>query len=344
MSGLTALFGNSGEKSLPDDEKLMDLFQNRNELKKEFAGMRDEKFRLQDRIKEQDGTIARLQQKLDQIENLLIDPDWAMNIMLFYQLRGVGLRCQRKLARFAEQLKQQREQKQQGHVLSSWQAELADEVKAAEVEAMARRDAVLKLEDRLQRKNRSLAEMNGLVRLFRGRSISASIDDITLQIQAEEQEEDALRARIEEIAHREPPDAAGLDLTTKRSINFMILSFAQQLYLLFEDDDLVSLIREAGEKSAGAIRYGSDSDCREILERLRTGVDALEKGSDFAEILRKRAKLISERAIFQDDEDAVPAPGTVATLYRFGPTGQVVEGDVNILGDNYWSIAGVLSR
>ena len=124
----------------------------------------------------------------------------------------------------------------------------------------------------------------------------------------------------------------------------MILSFAQQLYVLFDDDELVSFIKEAGDKSAGAVRYGSDHDCEIILERLRKGVDAMEKGSDFADILKKRAKLISERAVFQNDDDAVPAAGTVATLYRIAPNGTVREGDANILGDNFWGVANALSR
>ena len=42
---------------------------------------------------------------------------------------------------------------------------------------------------------------------------------------------------------------------------YMILAFAQQLYLLFDDDELVSFVKEAGEKSAGAIKYGDDRDC-----------------------------------------------------------------------------------
>ena len=142
MSGLTALFGNSAEKS-PDDDKLMDLYWNRNELKKEFAGMRIEKYRLQDRIKQQDGAVARLQQKLDHVEDLLIDPEWGRNALVFYQLRGVSLRCQRKLARFAEQLKQQRENKQQGRIMSEWKDGLARETKAVESRILARRDTVL---------------------------------------------------------------------------------------------------------------------------------------------------------------------------------------------------------
>ena len=69
MSSLTAIFGNSEEKT-EDSDKLLELYWNRAELKKEFADMRKEQYRLQDRIKEQEGRAARLQQKLKHLEGL----------------------------------------------------------------------------------------------------------------------------------------------------------------------------------------------------------------------------------------------------------------------------------
>ena len=73
MSSLAAIFGNSPDKS-QDSEKLLDLYWNRAALKKKFAGMRKEQFRLQDKIKQQEGIAARLQQKLNHLEELLVDP------------------------------------------------------------------------------------------------------------------------------------------------------------------------------------------------------------------------------------------------------------------------------
>ncbi|MFT5501343.1 MAG: putative nuclease with TOPRIM domain, partial [Woeseiaceae bacterium] len=127
MSSLTAIFGNSAEKE-QDSEKLMDLYWSRAELKKEFAGMRKEQFRLQDKIKKQEGQTVRVQQQLDHLEGLLADPQWAHNVVVHFQLRGLSGRCQSKLAKFAEQLKQQREQKQHESVLGDWNNGLAAEV------------------------------------------------------------------------------------------------------------------------------------------------------------------------------------------------------------------------
>ena len=119
MTSLTAIFGNS-QTDNEESEKLLELYWNRAELKKEFASMRDETFRLRDQIKEQDGSRARVQQKLEHLESLLVDPDWVHNVVVFYQLRALNMSCQRKLARFAEQLKQQREKREHSRLLEEW--------------------------------------------------------------------------------------------------------------------------------------------------------------------------------------------------------------------------------
>ena len=121
MTSLTAIFGNSDEK--PNEEqsqKLLELYWNRAELKKAFAELRNQQFDLKDRVKHYEGAAARVQQKLDHLEQLLLDPDWVYNVIIYYQLKRLNQVCQRKLEKFAEQLKQQREKKQHRQLLASW--------------------------------------------------------------------------------------------------------------------------------------------------------------------------------------------------------------------------------
>jgi hypothetical protein len=153
-----------------------------------------------------------------------------------------------------------------------------------------------------------------------------------------------LLLELERIGNSTPPDQAGLDTAAKRSINFMILSFAQQLYLDYTEDNLAGLAKEASEKSVGAINYGSKADCDELLEILTKRREDTEHADDFVETLQKRAKLIAEHALFRNDDDVVPAPGTVATIYDINANGVVRQSDANLLGENYFAVAKVLSR
>lgn len=343
MSSLTAIFGNSEDKS-QDSDKLMDLYWNRAELKKEFAGMRKEQFRLQDVIKQREGAKARLQQKLEHLEGLLVDPQLAHNVIVFYQLRGLGRRCERKVAKFAEQLKQQREQKRHISLLAGWNEERKAEADGVKLQLLEKRNAILQLEDQLQSEQRRLTSMSGFKRLFSGRSAMKLIDGLATQLEVGVQEEQMLKDAVDEIKNRQPPDHQGLEIPAKRSINLMIISFAQQLFIHFSKSGIADLIKESTEKSVGAINYGSRYECDELLTRIHKSIESMEQGTDLVDVLQKRAKMIGELAKFRGADDAVPAASSVSTLFQIDANGVVRQSDANIVGDNYWGISRIFSR
>lgn len=343
MSSLAAIFGSSAEKS-QDSDKLLNLYWNRAELKKEFAGLRNEQYKLKDRIKQQEGATARLQQKLDHLEQLLIDPTWARNVVVFYQLRGLALRCQRKLSKFAEQLKQQREQRQHNSVLVDWNEQRTRQLKTVEGRIETQAETIRELEGQLQAERNRLAGMKGFFKILRRRTVNAALAALTARMETSTQSEAELRIRLDEIRNRRPPENEGLDATTKRSINFMILAFAQQLLLHFSDHGLAAMAKEAGEKSVGAINYGTPKECEQLLIRIQKRVELMERNTDFAAVLQLRAKLIAEKALFRNDGDTVPIAGTVTTVFDIDENGAVNRSDANLLGENYWGIAKVFSR
>jgi DNA repair exonuclease SbcCD ATPase subunit len=348
LTSLTAIFGNSPTREADgsaESEKLLDLYWNRAELKKEFAALRDEKYRLQNRIKEEKGATARVRQKLEHLENLLGDPDWVYNVVVHYQLRALDRRCQRKLAKFAEELKQQREQKQHRQLLQDWREQVDLELKAMQREIGKQRRQLQLLEDQLQVERHRLASMGPFLRLFRRRSVMSAVDAVAAKIEAAQVEERELLLKFDDLQSSQPPDTQGLNISTKRIINFMILAFAQHLYLHFRADSIALLAKGAAEKSVGAVSYGTKKECDDILATVKRRLDKLEGARDFADILRQRARLIGERALFRSDEDAVPKGGTVATLYVIDARGSVnEEAGVDLLGQNYWKLAEIVSR
>ena len=322
----------------------MDLYWNRAELKKEFAGMRKEQFRLKDEIKQHEGAKARLKQQIDHLEELLVDPELAHNVVVFYQLRGLGKKCERKVAKFAEQLKQQREQKRHDSLLADWNDKLKEECSGVELQLLKKRDSVLQIEDQLQSEQRRLTSMSVLKRLFSGRSAMKLIDNLAEQLEVSVQEEQLLKDSIDEIKNREAPDHQGLEIPAKRSINLMIIAFAQQLFIHFSEFDIAELIKESTEKSAGAINYGTRYECGQLLDRIHKSIESMEKNTEFADVLQKRAKLIGEIARFPGDQDAVPVAGTVGTLFQFDSNGVVQKSDTDLVGTNYWGISKIFSR
>ena len=343
MTSLTAIFGSTQEDS-GDSEKLLELYWNRAELKKEFASLRDETFRLKKQIAVKEGCTARVQQKLGHLEDLLLDPDWVYNVVVYYQLRAFNQRCNRKLARFAEQLKQQREQRQHSKVVDVWSDLRNEEAQSLQARLGEQRMQMQMLEDQLQSERHRLSMMGGIARFFRRRSITKTLDGIAGQMGESQLRESELLAALEEVKCRVAPDTEGLDIASKRGINFMILSFAQQMYLQFQEGGLAGMAKESDDKSAGAINYGNKADCDLILEAVRQRGDSMDNVSDYADVLQQRAKLIAEKALFKLDDDAVPEAGSVSTVYSFDQNGVVREKDANLIGENYWELANILSR
>jgi hypothetical protein len=343
VTSLTGIFKAAPEE-LQDNDKLVDLFRNRAELKKEFAALRDEKYQLQDRVKQHEGATARVQQKMAHLENLLLDREWVHNVVAFYQLRRLAAHCTAKLGRFAEQLKQQREQRVHGKATDAWNVERDEKAAGVERQIGEHRLQTQLLEDQLQSLRHKLATMNGVAKLFRSNKLETETEDVAARIEVGLEKERELLNTLEGVQNLAPPDHEGLDSKTKRSINFMILAFVQQLYLHFEEDNLAAMAKEANEKSVGAINYGTKYECDEIVERIEKRWDSMESVTDFADVMQKRANLIAEHAVFRSDDDVVPAPGSVATVFAIDANGVVREKDANLLGDNYFGIAKILSR
>jgi len=343
VASLSELF-KAHPDEVQDNDKLVDLFRNRAELKKEFAALRNEKYQLLDRIKQHEGATARVQQKMDHLENLLLDRDWVHNVVAFYQLRRLAAHCNSKLKRFAEQLKQQREKRIQNQAISDWNEQRSRQIADLKPVINEQRLKTQLLENQLQSVRHKFATMNGVAKMFRGRNLEEEITNIASRIEQGQSKEMELLKSLEGIQSLNPPDHNGLDGATKRSINFMIMAFVQQLYLHFEDDNLASMAKEASEKSVGAINYGTKYECDEIIKRIEKRWDSMESVMDFADVLQTRAKLIAEHAIFRGDEDVVPVPGSVATVFVIDANGVVKEKDANLLGDNYFGVSKVLSR
>lgn len=343
LTSITTIFKGEPEPA-EEPDKLVDLFRNRSELKKEFAALRNEKYELQDRIKTQRGATERVQQKLNHIESLLVDPEWVHNVVAFYQLRRLAGHCEGRLERFAEQLKQQREQRVQSRALVSWNQERTQLIKRVTARIGEHRMRVQTLEDQLQAERHKLHTMGGIAKMVRGRSQEAAVGQLEASVAAAEAREGELLQELQNIENREPPPHQGLDITAKRSINFMILAYAQQLYLDYLEDDLVALAKDSREKSVGAVNYGSKADCDEILELINRRREEIEQAGDFADVLQTRAKKIAEFAQFRHDDDAVPVPATVATIFNIDANGVVRTSDANLLGENYFGIAKVMSR
>jgi hypothetical protein len=124
----------------------------------------------------------------------------------------------------------------------------------------------------------------------------------------------------------------------------MILAYVQKLFLLLCKHDIADLTREAGEKSIGALHYGDKHSCEQILDQIRQSQVSMAENRDIANEMQRRAQLIAEQARFRNEDDAIPAPATISTVFEFCADGTVRTSTVDLMGADYWGLSSALSR
>ena len=63
----------------------------------------------------------------------------------------------------------------------------------------------------------------------------------------------------------------------------------------------------------------------------------------FADVLQMRARLLAEKAVFKDAEDALPEAASVSIIYRIHDGRVADQTKGNLLGQNYWNINDAVS-
>lgn len=343
LASLITLF-RDGTASKKVDDRLVDLFRSRIQLKKDLAALRNENYHLQDALKRQAGSVAHVERRLSRIEALLRDPESSHNVVTFYQLRAVGDECHERLKSRAEQLRREREDAFQSTMLAAWRRRREDKAFAVKRKISECRTSKDNLEVRLNALRNDLDDMGILRRFFRRRFVATEIEAILASSDEKRRQEGALLEELQRIEANSPPEKEGLDVASKRMVNFQILAFAQQLYLQYDEAGLAQMLRDARAMDVGGISYGDKETCDAILRRLLACDSELRASEKQESALAKRTRLIADAAEYHEKDDAVPIPGSVSTLYDFDEDGRMLQQEVDLLGENYFGLGVVLIR
>jgi hypothetical protein len=332
----------------PTEERLLRLFSNRAELKREFARLQRDHDRLLEQLRQQEGETLRLQQRLDHVEALLADPLRAANVAVHFQLRGIWAYCRRRLARHAQDLAGRQREIERERDAARFRDNQAAALAAIEqrLVATAERRAALRAElDRLEDRRAGVA---AAWRYFERRTLEAEGAALRAAIESlDAQVERYQRARDEKA--REtclPVDALGVG--SRRDVNLAVIALAQELLLHFAGSDLAPLLREAARQGVGELSYGGVGDCRKLAQRAERALAALERVDDWPARLRRRSAFLRREVFYRLDTDAVPGPGafdSIPVLISPEPEAMPIGDraiDLNVLVEGYWDLGAVL--
>ena len=315
------------------EHRVLHLFRNRAELKKSYIASQEEIQTLKDRVKQQEGVTARVQELLQELEGRLGQPDTGYRSLVFYQLRELWSAGRALLAQFAGELVAQQEDRERRQFLAEHnrrqfpRLQAADELaRTAAGHLLAARAAVKDLEDAIARLRRPW-------HYFKRVQLRRRLQPANLGLLLAEQEVETARQARAAVESEPVPDFPGLSVEARRAINLAVVAYATLLRDRLAGTRLFELAREASGRREPPDHYGPRPDCERLMLEIQRGRVALQQRAALAQELKERTELLKAGARYRNTRDTTPlSDGGVEDV-----AGAVLLGDA-------WEINRVLLR
>jgi len=326
-----------GREEAVDEERLLKLFWNRAELKKELQSLDDELRELQGRIKQQEGANARLQEQLEQLEVMLGTPAQGPDVLVHFGLRNLWRECRTQLEQFASDLRRQRQEHERKRQLAEFQQDRTERLGLAD-ERLRESATVVELERaRLHDGEGRLASLRAFWHYFRRRELAFELEAQRARLaDAERHLADMQEAR--RTIEKEPwPEFTGLSVQGRRAINLAVIAYAQALCIRLSRSSLAIQSRLATHRRVQDQRFGPRAECLARLDEIAQAIAAVRAQEGIAPEVRALTERLKATAAWRGPEDVVPTPASIPLVTQLG------EG-VNVLIDDYWDVYKILLR
>src|SRR5688572_6741799 len=258
-----------GARQPEQDERLLQLFWNRAELKKELTRLQDERLKLLEQIRSQETATARAKEHVQVLEEYLGNPEIAVHALVYFQLRAMWRTAAARVARFAGQLLQQQTDREQRRQVIEFdqtrRRELADFDRRIH-DARSRADM---LEAQLKLMEAKLAAMRGFWNYFRRRRLAEEIEAERAQWDTAVMQVTDLSDDRADLENKQAPPFAGVSVDGRRIVNTAVIAYAQQLVASLSPGGLAMLAKETTAKRLFDVRYGDRDECTRLMALLR---------------------------------------------------------------------------
>ena len=341
--------GPEGGSVSADEERLMQLFQNRAGLKKAYADLKDEFHLLRDKLKQQEGATIRVQEQLDALAALLADPTTGFSALVFYQLRGLWKTCHQQLSGFAAELIRTQEARETARHKADCDA--------------ARRSRLVDVDHRLQlaagkadlQRQHLAAAQNELSRLtaiwhyFERRRRNKSLEALRQAVVLADAEVGDLHAERSTIGNEALDDFPGISLSARRNINLAIISYAELLCETVDGLGLAARAKEAVARRVHEMNFGGRPECEDYMQRVRKAQAAVVGQKQITVIVKTKMERLRAICEYRNSADTVPTADSLAPEAEKGDkadrsTRAEAAPGWNVLAEDYWDLYNLLMR
>ena len=333
-----------------EDHRVLLLFRNRAELKKAYGELQDEVYRLKDRIKQQEGATARVQEMLAALEARLGASETAYPTLVFYQLRRLWQSGHELLAQFATDLARQQEERERKQHLAEHNRRQFTERQAAERQLRAAEQGAADAAARLLDLQTQRARLTRFWHYFKRRRLDREIAAAQHVTAGTTLALDEARGAMATIEAQPLPEFPGLSVEARRAINLAVIAYAEVLCLRLSRTPLVTLAREATNRREALDEYGSRAECEALMLQIERAHALIQARPNITQEIKARTERLRQVARFRNSADTAPTAESVAFSEGDALTNEPVGGGAgiarmpNVLAEDTWDMFSILLR
>ena len=327
-----------GKADPAEQERLLKLFWNRAELKKELQSLDDQLHNLRNKLKQQENANTRLQQQLEQLEVLLGSPERGLDALVHFGLKALWRACREQLEKFAAELKRERQDAQRKQQLAEFQQDRAERLKVADERLRQAQEVADAERGRLAESERRLGQLQRFWHYFKRRTLATEILAQRERCVAAERHLGEMGESHRTIEKEPWPEFPGLTIEGRRLVNLAVIAYAQHLFARLAVSGLAMDARLANNRSVESAKHGNLDACLSRLREIAQALALVNAQDGLLSEIKKRGEKMVGAATWRNANETVPQPASLPPA----ATGGVP--DANVLVDDYWDVYKVLLR
>jgi len=327
-----------GKTDPAEQERLLKLFWNRAELKKELQDLDDQLHNLRNKLKQQENANGRLQQQLEQLEVLLGNSERGVDALVHFGLKALWRACREQLESFAAELKRERQDSERKAQLAEFQQDRAERLKVADERLRQAQEVADAERARLAQQDARMAKLQRFWHYFRRRALSVEILAQRERCVGAERHFADMQESHRTIEKEPWPEFPGISIAGRRLVNLALIACAQHLFARLAASGLAMDARLAHNRSVESARHGNLDACLARLREIEQALALVKAQDGLAAEIRKRGEKMAAGATWRNANETVPQPASLPPSAAGGAP------DANVLVDDYWDVYKVLLR
>jgi len=329
-----------------DDQRVLELFRNRAELKKAYGELQEEIYRLKDLVKQQEAATQRAQDMLSELEGRLGVNDTAYSTLAFYQLRRLWQSGRELLGQLVSDLTRQQDERERRTHLAHHNRRQFARRQGAESQVQATEALSAQAEAQVATLESQRAALTRFWHYFKRRSLERRIHGAHAAVVAASASLSAARSELEAVSQEALPEYPGLSVEARRAVNLAAIAYAEvlcaRLHVL--QAPILTLAREATAKRSATDSYGSPKECVMLMAQIQRAQRLLASREALAEEIRARTDHLGTYATYRGATDTCPTTDSIGAAGADVLAAGALPRVPNVLAEDTWDLFRVLIR